>query len=207
MRSDGGPDAEGAGRHVRRRQRVRRAEGRVTAPMEGRTQKAKDVMLGGANGYRSGNRQDTKHPGLPALVVPEGCACPKCTSKFTRAMAATIRINHNKKHGTTNWQCVISCPKCRRQCSIKKRSPSTSSSMGSWRTCTTSRRTWKSAGSSRWLLQEGSPCGVRGVRALPAAGVRGWNDEAIDDDERVHSVGINDRRTTRVMSVEIKVKM
>ena len=90
-------------------------------PMEGRTQKAKDVMLGGANGYRSGNRQDTKHPGLPALVVPEGCACPKCTSKFTRAMAATILINHNKKHGTTNWQCVISCPKCRRQCSIKKK--------------------------------------------------------------------------------------
>ena len=36
-------------------------------------------------------------------------------------MAATISINHNKKHGTTNWQCVISCPKCRRQCSIKKK--------------------------------------------------------------------------------------
>ena len=88
--------------------------------MEGRTQKAKDVMLGGANGYRPGNRQDTKHPGLPALVVPEGCACLKCTFKFTRAMAATISINHNKKRGTTNWQCAISCPKCRRQCSIKK---------------------------------------------------------------------------------------
>jgi hypothetical protein len=88
--------------------------------MKGRTQKAKDVMLGGANGYRPGNRQDTKHPGLPALVVPEGCACLKCTFKFTRAMAATISINHNKKRGTTNWQCAISCPKCRRQCSIKK---------------------------------------------------------------------------------------
>ena len=97
------------------------AQKAASGPMEGRTQKAKDVMLGGANGYRSGNRQDTKHPGLPALVVPEGCACPKCTSKFTRAMAATILINHNKKHGTTNWQCVISCPKCRRQCSIKKK--------------------------------------------------------------------------------------
>ena len=97
------------------------AQKKCRGPMEGRTQKAKDVMLGGANGYRSGNRQDTKHPGLPALVVPEGCACPKCTSKFTRAMAATILINHNKKHGTTNWQCVISCPKCRRQCSIKKK--------------------------------------------------------------------------------------
>ena len=82
------------------------AQKKTHGPMKDRTQKAKDVMLGGANGYRSGNRQDTKHPGLPALVVPEGCACPKCTSKFTRAMAATIRINHNKKHGTTNWQCV-----------------------------------------------------------------------------------------------------
>ena len=71
--------------------------------MEGRTQKQRDVALGGANGYRSGVRQDTKHPGLTALVVPEGCACPKCKSTFTKATPATIHSIHNKKNGKSHW--------------------------------------------------------------------------------------------------------
>ena len=68
---------------------------------------------------RSGVRQDTKHPGLPALVVPEGCACPRCNSKFIKAIAATIGIHHNKKTGNINWHVQIRCPKCGK-CTVKK---------------------------------------------------------------------------------------
>lgn len=95
------------------------AQKAANGPMEGRTQKARDVAFGGANGYCSGVRQDTKHPGLTALVVPEGCTCPKCTSKFTKATPATINIQHNKKNGKINWSCVITCPKCGKR-GIKK---------------------------------------------------------------------------------------
>ena len=88
-------------------------------PMKDRTQKAKDVLFGGANGIQFGVRQDNKHTGLPALMVPEGCACPRCNSKFIKAIAATIGIHHNKKTGNINWHVQIRCPKCGK-CTVKK---------------------------------------------------------------------------------------
>ena len=89
------------------------AQKKAHGPMEGRTQKQRDVAFGGANGGEGfGVRQDNKHPGLTALVVPEGCTCPRCKSKFVKAMSATIDVKHNKKNGKINWSCVIVCPKC-----------------------------------------------------------------------------------------------
>ena len=95
------------------------AQKKTHGPMKDRTQKTQDVALGGPNGNQFGVRQDNKHTGLTALVVPEGCACPRCKSKFIKAIPATICVKHNKMYGNINWTCVITCPKCR-QCSIKK---------------------------------------------------------------------------------------
>ena len=95
------------------------AQKKTHGPIMDRTQKTQDVALGGPNGNQFGVRQDNKHTGLTALVVPEGCACPRCKSKFIKAIPATICVKHNKMYGNINWTCVITCPKCR-QCSIKK---------------------------------------------------------------------------------------
>jgi len=88
------------------------AQKKTHGPMEGRTQKAQDA-------FQFGVRQDNKHTGLPALMVPEGCACPRCNSKFIKAIAATIGIHHNKKTGYINWHVQIRCPKCGK-CTVKK---------------------------------------------------------------------------------------
>ena len=95
------------------------AQKKTHGPIMDRTQKTQDVAFGGPNGNQFGVRQDNKHTGLTALVVPEGCACPRCKSKFIKAIPATICVKHNKMYGNINWTCVITCPKCR-QCSIKK---------------------------------------------------------------------------------------
>ena len=95
------------------------AQKKTHGPMKDRTQKTQDVAFGGPNGNQFGVRQDNKHTSLTALVVPEGCACPRCKSKFIKAIPATICVKHNKMYGNINWTCVITCPKCR-QCSIKK---------------------------------------------------------------------------------------
>ena len=95
------------------------AQKKTHGPIMDRTQKTQDVAFGGPNGNQFGVRQDNKHTSLTALVVPEGCACPRCKSKFIKAIPATICVKHNKMYGNINWTCVITCPKCR-QCSIKK---------------------------------------------------------------------------------------